>query len=284
LTTWCARPGRHRATPALDLAPGFRVYRVVMGFLISELADSAAVPVSTVRYYERIGLLRPPKRQNNGYRVYDGTAEEHLAFIGRAKRMGIPLEQVSELLELWTAGGCRPMQKQIRELLAGRVGEVRTQRKELAAFGQQLEGLLARIDGGAGEDRLCELDCDCVHLEDADPLAGCARFPTVAREAEVGCTLDGGDRAKRVTEWRDLLESGRVEARTPTGLRAVFSRSVETAERLAGLCAAETACCSFFTFRLEIDARTLVLLVEVPDRPDARELADHVFGPPEAKR
>jgi MerR family copper efflux transcriptional regulator len=254
-----------------------------MALRISELADSAGVPVSTVRYYERIGLLRPPARQNNGYRVYDDSAEEHLAFIGRAKRMGIPLEQVSELLELWATGGCRAMQEQIREFVAGRVGEVRTQRKELAAFGQELEGLLARIQGAAGEDRLCELDCDCLRLEEADPLAGCARFPSVAQEAEVGCTLDVADRAKRGTEWREVLESGRVAARTPTSLRAVFPVSVETAERLAGLCAAEIGCCSFFTFRLEIDARALVLRVEVPDRPEARELADHVFGPPEAK-
>jgi DNA-binding transcriptional MerR regulator len=68
---------------------------------ISELAERAEVPVSTLRYYERIGLLPSPERLLNGYRVYDESAIEHLAFIGRAKRMGVPLEQVSELIELW---------------------------------------------------------------------------------------------------------------------------------------------------------------------------------------
>ncbi len=42
----------------LDLEPGFRVYGVGMGSLrISELAERTDVPVSTLRYYERIGLL-----------------------------------------------------------------------------------------------------------------------------------------------------------------------------------------------------------------------------------
>jgi MerR family transcriptional regulator, copper efflux regulator len=91
----------------LDLEPGFRVYGVpVRSLQISELAELAEVPVSTLRYYERIGLLPSPDRSLNGYRVYDESAVEHLAFIARAKRMGVPLEQVSELIELWSTGGC----------------------------------------------------------------------------------------------------------------------------------------------------------------------------------
>jgi MerR family copper efflux transcriptional regulator len=97
---------------------------------ISQLAERADVPVSTVRYYERIGLLAPPERLNNGYRVYDESAAEHLAFIGRAKRMGVPLEEVSELIELWSTGGCRPLQDRIRAFLGGRIIEVRAQRRE----------------------------------------------------------------------------------------------------------------------------------------------------------
>jgi MerR family transcriptional regulator, copper efflux regulator len=91
----------------LDLEPGFRLYGVpVRSLQISELAELAEVPVSTLRYYERIGLLPSPDRSLNGYRVYDESAVEHLAFIARAKRMGVPLEQVSELIELWSTGGC----------------------------------------------------------------------------------------------------------------------------------------------------------------------------------
>jgi DNA-binding transcriptional MerR regulator len=37
---------------------------------ISELADSAGVPTSTVRYYERLGLMPAPDRTPSGYRDY----------------------------------------------------------------------------------------------------------------------------------------------------------------------------------------------------------------------
>ena len=109
---------------------------------ISELAELAEVPVSTLRYYERIGLL--PFTAQIGQRIwaYDESAVEHLAFISRAKRMGVPLDQVSELIELWSTGGCRPLQDRIGSFLAEKIAEVRDQRLELAAFENQLEGLL----------------------------------------------------------------------------------------------------------------------------------------------
>jgi MerR family transcriptional regulator, copper efflux regulator len=251
----------------------------IMGMRISELAEQADIPVSTVRYYERIGLLRPPERQGNGYRRYDESDAEQLAFIGRAKRMGIPLVQVSELIGLWSSGGCRPMQEQIRAFLTGRVAEVRAQRTELAAFAHQLEALLGRIDGTGDEDRLCQLDCECVHLDDVDPLAGCERFPAVAREHEVGCSLEVGQQGDRLRQWRDLVDEGRVVDRSETTLRVAFPVSTETAERLAGLCAAEVGCCSFFAFRVEISAASLTLQVEVPAQPEARQLMERLFGP-----
>ena len=45
---------------------------------ISDLAERAGVPVSTLRYYERIGLLPSPERSQNGYRLYDAGAVQKL--------------------------------------------------------------------------------------------------------------------------------------------------------------------------------------------------------------
>jgi DNA-binding transcriptional MerR regulator len=149
---------------------------------ISELAELAEVPVSTLRYYERIGLLPEPERLENGYRVYDEAALEHLAFIGRAKKLGVPLEQVSELIELWSTGGCRPLKARIRTFLVEKIDEVQAQRLELAHFEDQLEGLLERLDTSDASQSLCDLDCACVHLDARDEaLPTCSRFPTVAR-------------------------------------------------------------------------------------------------------
>ena len=64
---------------------------------ISELAESAGVPTSTVRYYERVGLLAAPHRTSSGYRDYQEDAAARLLFIARARRMGLSCEQLSSL-------------------------------------------------------------------------------------------------------------------------------------------------------------------------------------------
>jgi len=71
------------------------------GARISELADAVGVAPSTVRYYERIGLVPAPERTSSGYRIYDSDAEARLRFIVRGKRLGLTLAQVRELLGVW---------------------------------------------------------------------------------------------------------------------------------------------------------------------------------------
>src|SRR6478736_674544 len=63
--------------------PGYKVYRGRMR--ISDLADRVGVPVSTVRYYERIGLMTPPTRTGSGYRDYDEDSATRLLFVSRAR-------------------------------------------------------------------------------------------------------------------------------------------------------------------------------------------------------
>jgi len=56
------------------------------GRFISELSRQVDIPVPTIRYYERLGLLDPPERTASQYRIYSKEAEERLQFIQQAKR------------------------------------------------------------------------------------------------------------------------------------------------------------------------------------------------------
>ena len=38
---------------------------------IGELATAVGVPTSTIRYYERSGLMKPAERTESNYRIYD---------------------------------------------------------------------------------------------------------------------------------------------------------------------------------------------------------------------
>ena len=67
---------------------------------IGQLAELAGVPTPTVRYYERRGLLAPPRRTRGGYRDYVGDAARRVRFIRRAQDLGFTLEEVEELLLL----------------------------------------------------------------------------------------------------------------------------------------------------------------------------------------
>jgi DNA-binding transcriptional MerR regulator len=65
-----------------------------------QLARAAGVGVQTVRYYERIGLLREPPRSTGGYREYDGTDLRRLRFVRSAQELGFTLGEIEDLLAL----------------------------------------------------------------------------------------------------------------------------------------------------------------------------------------
>jgi DNA-binding transcriptional MerR regulator len=70
---------------------------------IGQLAKASGVKTDTVRYYETLKLIEPAGRTSSGYRVYDETAVDRIAFIRRSKSLGFKLSEISSLLELQTS-------------------------------------------------------------------------------------------------------------------------------------------------------------------------------------
>ncbi|MEO0918160.1 MAG: Cu(I)-responsive transcriptional regulator [Pseudomonadota bacterium] len=67
---------------------------------IGEAAQRSGLPQKTIRYYEEIGLLRPD-RDLNGYRRFAENDLHKLAFLGRARALGFPIEDCRTLLGLY---------------------------------------------------------------------------------------------------------------------------------------------------------------------------------------
>jgi MerR family transcriptional regulator, redox-sensitive transcriptional activator SoxR len=63
---------------------------------ISQVARTTSLRTSTLRYYERIGLLPPPKRVS-GRRSYSPSILDEIALIGFAKKAGFTLKEISVL-------------------------------------------------------------------------------------------------------------------------------------------------------------------------------------------
>ena len=106
---------------------------------ISELADRAGVPVSTVRYYERIGLMPGPERTDAGYRDYDEDSATQLLFVSRARGLGINCEQIAELLPAWHGTNCVSARDRIVSLIDEKRAEISARIAELAGFAQKLQ-------------------------------------------------------------------------------------------------------------------------------------------------
>ncbi|HEY8899100.1 MAG TPA: MerR family DNA-binding protein [Chthoniobacterales bacterium] len=67
------------------------------------LAAEAGVNLETVRFYERSGLLKKPRRTAAGYRQYPSADVVRLRFIKRAQELGFSLKEIAELLSLRAA-------------------------------------------------------------------------------------------------------------------------------------------------------------------------------------
>ena len=88
---------------------------------IGEVAEKAGVSVSTIRYYERNGLLPQAERVSGQRRFVAGTVRR-LMVIAVAKRAGFTLAEAKALLASIDEGV--PAHEQLRKLAARRLPEV----------------------------------------------------------------------------------------------------------------------------------------------------------------
>jgi DNA-binding transcriptional MerR regulator len=252
-------------------------------YRISEVAERSGFSPSTLRFYESVDLLPEPVRSQGGYRVYDDHDLDRLRFIGRAKQLGLPLEEIRELVGVWDDGACALVQDRLRQLVADKIEQVESRVSELSALSGDLRGALSALPQPS-PDGPCGPDCGCVPRS-ADVVPGpvpvslrTARpvdTPSDWTTAAVACTLTGTEQPARLEQWRELL----VEAvRTPTteGMSMMFPPDPELAGRLAELAAREQQSCSFLGFHLTLSVDALVL--EVRAATDAQDMVRSLFG------
>jgi MerR family copper efflux transcriptional regulator len=244
--------------------------------LISQLADRTGIPATTLRFYESEGLL-PAGRTPGGYRIYDEDAVGRLGFITTAKRLGLPLEEIAELLQVWADGSCAQVRDSLRPRLAARIAEAGQRASELAAFTATLHRARKHLDALPDQDGRCGPQCGF-------PAPGAAADPRPValhrtrqdvenqawRDAPVACSLGGPAASDRIRQWQALLAGAEREP-IPDGIRLTLPS--DRAAQVAGLAAAEQQCCPFFDFRLHLAGQQVHLEVRAP-----AEAADMITG------
>lgn len=120
---------------------------------IGEVARRAGTAPSTVRYYERVGLLPTPGRQS-GRRRYGEDAVKRLEVIAVAKAAGFSLAEIERLLNGFP-----------RETTPGERWEIlaRSKLAELDALAERIDEMRDLLTRGIG--------CGCRSLEDCGIFA-----------------------------------------------------------------------------------------------------------------
>ena len=126
---------------------------------IGQASSVSGVSAKMIRYYESIGLIRPPSRTDSNYRVY-GSDEVHvLRFVKRARTLGFSVEETATLLSLWQDKS--RASAEVKDIATGHIAALETKISELQGMVNTLTHL-AHCCGGDNRP-------DCPILDD---LAG----------------------------------------------------------------------------------------------------------------
>lgn len=99
---------------------------------IGKLAKHCDVNVETIRYYQRIGLMRIPE-STSSYRYYQEQDIERLSFIQKAKDAGLQLSEIQELLQLQLND-----REEVRQVIQQRLEKIDQRIHELKALKSRL--------------------------------------------------------------------------------------------------------------------------------------------------
>ncbi len=134
---------------------------------IGQLARAAGVPVSTLRYYEREGLVAPRSRTASGYRVFGADAVERVRFSRAAQQAGFTLADIRVLLEM--RDGHHARCGEVRPVIEERLEHVRAQLEDLERFRRTLERFLGICRRRADAEECPVVDELAPHESDGDP-------------------------------------------------------------------------------------------------------------------
>ena len=126
---------------------------------VHELATRAAVAPHVVRYYARLGLLRPARDPRNKYKHFSQADLQRLAFIRKAKRLGFTLGEVRLVLEMSRKGKTPcPL---VREVVRRRVADNAHDLAELTTLQERMQSALRKWrrmrDGVPDGHAICRL-------------------------------------------------------------------------------------------------------------------------------
>jgi MerR family copper efflux transcriptional regulator len=124
------------------------------GLTIGKVAARSGVGTKAIRFYESVGVIVPPARAANGYRVYSAEAVDLLRFIRQAQGFGLTLDEIREIMTIRRGG--RPPCRHVHRLLEEKAGELDRKLADLLMLRRRIRRSLAAWERGrAGQAVVC---------------------------------------------------------------------------------------------------------------------------------
>ena len=118
---------------------------------IKEISEKHNITPDTLRYYERVGLIPPVKRDKNGNRIYKEDDVRWIEFIKCMRSSGITIQGLIEYVNLFMQGD---------ETIQARKELLEEQRKQLILKKQEIEDALNKLD-----KKIENYDINCLNKE-----------------------------------------------------------------------------------------------------------------------
>jgi MerR family transcriptional regulator, mercuric resistance operon regulatory protein len=130
---------------------------------IGKLGRETGLSIDTIRFYEKQGLLKEPRRSEGGFRLFSSEDLHSLTFIQRAQQLGFSLGEVRELLIV------RDRRTQacphVRDLLDHKLVAVRKKIEDLQKLERELQASLRKCNRELRKEAPSREEC-CPVLEE----------------------------------------------------------------------------------------------------------------------
>ncbi|MCF6355570.1 MAG: MerR family transcriptional regulator [Candidatus Polarisedimenticolaceae bacterium] len=126
---------------------------------VSALSKAAQTTPDAIRHYTRIGLLKPSRNPDNGYRLFNNNDVKKVQFICRAKGLGFTLREIGAIFDHGRTG--QSPCPAVREMIRQRINENRDKLMELNQLQQRMDSALEKWktmpDGEPDGEAICHL-------------------------------------------------------------------------------------------------------------------------------
>lgn len=122
---------------------------------VAQTAEATGVTAHTLRYYERVGLIRPVARNEGNQRRYSTADVEWVAFLLRLRDTGMPIAQMREYADLRQLGDTT-IEHRLRLLEAHQVAvreQITLLREHEKALAAKMRAYRSALTTGEGQNK-----------------------------------------------------------------------------------------------------------------------------------